>query len=399
MTAKPYLKKSVRLHREASALANRARIAQFDGDESEYLDLTQQAFRKEFESAKQLREDPSHHMFTILHRSAATLAYRCGEYEYAEDLVLYGLKRSTGSHLRDELYSLLDRVRLAQKYGMSADELEVEDLVMTLRGIEANRTLIEPSSLTRRINNFSTLIRNTIGSINNYSFRERGKVNRNYGVFATVPSLGSYKIGMTMTYLGTKRFPDISYFDGVRQKFLENLRLFNNGDLERLRNDFEDERYFLNMVGLAKELAPDGRLITSVGIEADIEGQRKRLLFDSTRDELNQLILPLDEQSVSDDYRITDETDTAVGVLHYADAVKNVIKLHPDSGKPWHIVVPEGLAEDVVKPYFGDRVRVVGRHMIRKKKARRLYLQDIRAAGETEDILPHLQATTNLLEA
>ena len=39
MTAKTYLKKSVKLHREASELANRARIAQFDGDEAEFLQL------------------------------------------------------------------------------------------------------------------------------------------------------------------------------------------------------------------------------------------------------------------------------------------------------------------------------------------------------------------------
>ncbi len=399
MTAQPCLKKSVRLHREASALANRARIAQFDGDEAEYLNLTHQAFRKESESAHLLREDPSHRMFAILHRSAATLAYRCGEYESAEDLVLHGLTQGTGSRLRNELYNLLDKVRLAQKYGTGADELEVEDLVMTLRGIEANRTLIEPTSLTRRINNFSTLVRNTIGSINQYSFRERGKVDRDYRVFATVPSLGSYRIGMTMTHLGPKRFTDLSYFDGVRHRFLENLRLLNSGDLEQLKNDIQDEGYFLNFVGLAKELAPDGKVITSVGIEAEIEGQRKSMLFDSTRDELTEMVLPLDEQPVSDEYRITDETDIVVGVLQCADATKDEVKLLTDNGKWWKIVVPEGLAEDVVKPYFGDRVRVQGRHIIKARKARRLYLRDIRSADESTNIVPQLQVPDRLLEA
>ncbi len=399
MTAQSYLKKSVRLHREASALANRARIAQFDGDEAEYLNLTHQAFHKESESAKLLREDPSHRMFAILHRSAATLAYRCGEYESAEDLILYGLQRGVAIRLREELYSLLDKVRLAQKYGMSVDELEVEDLVMTLRGVEANRTLIEPSSLTRRISNFTTLIRNTIGSVNQYSFRDRVKVDQYYRVFATVPSSGSYRIGMTMTRLGPQRFPDLSYFDGVRHRFLENLRLFNSGDLVRLKNGFQDERYFQNLVGLAKELAPDGEVITSVGIEADIEGQRKSILFDSTRDELNQMVLPIEDESVADEYRITDEEDTVVGVLQYADATKDEVKLLTDNGKWWQIVVPEGLAEDVVKPYFGDRVRVQGRHIIRARKARRLYLNDIRAAGEGKYIVPQLQAPQKLLEA
>lgn len=399
MTAQSYLKKSVRLHREASALANRARIAQFDGDEAEYLNLTEQAFRKESESAKLLREDPSHHMFAILHRSAATLAYRCGDYESAEDLVLCGLQRGVASRLREELYSLLDKVRLAQKYGMSVDELEVEDLVMTLRGIEANRTLIEPSSLTKRINNFTTLIRNTIGSVNRYSFRDRGKVDQYYRVLATVPSTGSYRIGMTMTHLGPQRLPDLSYFDGVRHRFLENLRLFNSGALVQLRNGFQDERYFQNLVGLAKELAPDGEVITSVGIEADIEGQRKSILFDSTRDELDQMVLPIEEESVADEYQITDEPDIVVGVLQYADATKDEVKLLTDNGKWWQIVVPEGLAEDVVKPYFGDRVRVQGRHIIRARKARRLYLDNIRAAGESKNIVPQLQAPDKLLEA
>ena len=111
------------------------------------------------------------------------------------------------------------------------------------------------------------------------------------------------------------------------------------------------------------------------------------------------MVLPLDEESVADEYRITDDRDTVVGVLQYADATKGQVKLLTDKGKWWQIVVPEGLAEDVVKPYFGDRVQVKGRHMIRKNKAKRLYLQDIRAAGESEKTFPQLQAANNLLEA
>ena len=399
MTAKPFLKKSVRLHREASELANRARIAQFDGDEIAHSKLTEQAFEKESESAKLLREDPSHHMFAILHRSAATLAYRCGEHESAEELILEGMRQTRNYGMREDLYNLLDRVRLAAKYGQYANQLEDEELVMTLQGIEANRGLIEPSLLSKRIIKFSTLVRNTIGSINSYTFRNRRKVDRDYRVLATIPSFGSYRIGMTVTHVDPNRFPGISYFDGVRLKVMENLRLLNGGEIARLQSDLNDDRYLQNLVGLAKELAPDGNTITAVGIEAIIEGQRKSILFDSTRDDLNEMVLPLDEESVADEYRITDDRDTVVGVLQYADATIGQVKLLTDKGKWWQIVVPEGLAEDVVKPYFGDRVQVKGRHMIRKNKAKRLYLQDIRAAGESEKTFPQLQAANNLLEA
>ena len=397
MVAKPYLKKSVRLHREASELANKARIAQFNGDKIAYLKLTKQAFEKESKSAKLLRQDPSHHMFTILHRSAATLAYRCGEYESAEELIFEGMRQTRNDGIREDLYNLLDRVRLAVKYGQYANQLEDEELVMTLQGIEANRGLIEPSLLSKRIIKFSTLVRNTIGSINSYAFRNRRKVDQEYRVLATVPSFGSYRIGMTITHLGPNRFPGISYFDGVRLKLLENLRLLNGGDIDRLKSEFSDEGYLQNLVGLTKELAPDGNAITAVGIEAKIEGQRKSIVFDSTRDELNEMALPLDEESISDEYSITDDRDTVVGVLQYADATKGQVKLRTDDGKWWQIVVPEGLAEDVVKPYFGDRVQVEGRHMIKTRRAKRLYLHDIRAAGVNNP--PHLQATVNFLES
>ena len=396
MTAKPFLRASVRLHREASDLANRARIAQFNGDEQAYMRLTKQAFQKESESAKLLREDPSHRMFAILHRSAATLAYRCGAFESAEELVFEGMKRSRNAQMRDELYGLLDKVRLAVKYGQDTYLVDDEELVMTLQGIEANRGLMDPETLSKRIRDFSTLVRNTIGSINSVAFRMRRKVDQKYRVFATVPQFGSYRIGMTITHLDSDRFPGISYFDGVRSSVIENLRLLNRGEIDTLQSNLHDAGYLQNLVGLAKELAPDGQSITAVGIEGTVEGQRKSILFDSTRDELNEVIPPLDEEPVSDAFTVTTDKDIVVGVLQTADATKDEVKLLDDESKWWQIVVPEGLAEDVVKPYFGDRVRVEGRHMIKTRRARRLYLDDIRAAQENAG--PPRQVPAKLLE-
>ncbi len=397
MTAKSYLKQSVKLHREASALANRARIAHFNGDEDAYLQFTRQAFRKESESAKLLREDPSHHMFAILHRSAATLAYRCREYGAAEDFILYGLRLTQNERLRTELYALFDRVRLAVRYGAGESEVDGEDLVMTMQGVEANNGLIEPSTLSRRITRFASLVRNTIARENRHSFRNRSKVDQEYRVLAKALAPGSYKIGMTMTYIGSKRFPSFTYFDGVRSKVLNNLRLVNGGDMEGLKDSIKDDKYLQNIVGLAKELAPDRQVINAVGVEARIEGQYKSVLLDCTRDDLNELVLPMEEELVANEYQIIDDRETVIGELQFADATQDVIKLLTDDGKWWHIVVPEGLADEVVKPYFGDRVRVDGRHMVKTRKARRLYLDDIRAADE--HTIPHLQVITQVAEA
>ena len=111
MNEKEKLKQSVILHREASDLAGKARSAQIYGDQDTYLRLTREAFANEAESAKLLRHDPSHHMYAILHRSAATLAYRCGEHQAAEQLIAQGLIGEPSDRLREELHDLLEKVR------------------------------------------------------------------------------------------------------------------------------------------------------------------------------------------------------------------------------------------------------------------------------------------------
>ena len=91
MNDKEKLRQSVRLHNEATELAVDAYFARRDGDEEAYLRFTKESFLKESESAFMLRYDTSHHMHNILHRSAAVLANRCGEYEAAEELMTHVL--------------------------------------------------------------------------------------------------------------------------------------------------------------------------------------------------------------------------------------------------------------------------------------------------------------------
>ena len=384
MTASESVERSVRLHRESTTLASKARLALITDDESSYLEYTRKAFEKESQSAELLRHEPSHHMHAILHRSAATLAYRCGENRAAETLIAQGLAGDPKDSLREQLYELQDRVRLKIKLNIRDLPLEDEELVMTLLGTGANKGLIEPRSLARRITNFETLIRNTLGSVNGHSFRNRRKVDTDFRVLATPPKSGSYRIGMTIVNVGPQRFPSLSYFDGVRSRLLKNLSLLNGGDLESLRKSLHDETYLHNLVGLAKELAPDGELISAVSIEGDIEGRRESISFDRSRDDLNEVELPSDAETVDTGFTLTQERESVVGVLDYASAkdAGGEVKLLANDNKRWTIVVSQAIAEDVVKPYFGDRVRVDGRHMIKKRKAKRLYLDDIRAVGE-----------------
>jgi len=55
---------------------------------------------------------------------------------------------------------------------------------------------------------------------------------------------------------------------------------------------------------------------------------------------------------------------------------KNIVKLIDDEDKSWNVIVPEGLMNDIVKPYWDEQVRISGFEV--KNKKRRILLDDIR---------------------
>lgn len=395
MTAKQYLKESVRLHREASKLANRARQAEFDGDEQAYQRLTIEAFEKEAASAELLRLDPSHHMHAILHRSAATLAYRSGKYREAETLAAYGLAANPTGNLRQELYFVLDRARLGSWIAYDSANYGADDLVVFLHGMSDGTGGVDYKLLPKIVETSALLLRNTIGFAHGYKFRDRAKVDEKIRISSNASANGVYRVGMKLARVAPRPLPGLDGFEHELSKLIDNIRLLAKDEIEQLRDRYKEERYFNNFVGLAKEVAPDGEQLTAVRWEANVEGQPQYAALDRARSELSQLSLSLQNDKPSSDYTLTDDWETVTGKLLYADATKDedLVRLIPDVGKPWTIVVPQGLRDDVVRPYFGDRVRVTGRHLKRKQKRRRLHLHDISASTEPSAV----QKATNTL--
>ena len=75
------LSESVRFHDLAMELADKAHFARRIGDTKAYLQFTHDSYGSEARAAELLRHDPSHHMYGILHRSAATLHTAVGNTE------------------------------------------------------------------------------------------------------------------------------------------------------------------------------------------------------------------------------------------------------------------------------------------------------------------------------
>ena len=124
------------LHRQAMEYTDESFIARGLNERDEYLRLTRLAFEKESAAADLLANEDVEPSRAILHRSAATLAYRCEKYEEAKRLIHRALAGSPPMDIEAELEELLGKVilALADIYGSPASVLILD---MTPHGVES----------------------------------------------------------------------------------------------------------------------------------------------------------------------------------------------------------------------------------------------------------------------
>jgi tetratricopeptide (TPR) repeat protein len=103
------------LHHEAMELVDEADDLRRKGDAEASVDRLRRAFDRERQaaemSAPDLALEPTR---SVLHRSAATLAWRCGEYREAERLITTALSGNPPPDIAEELRDLLMRVYFEQ---------------------------------------------------------------------------------------------------------------------------------------------------------------------------------------------------------------------------------------------------------------------------------------------
>ena len=292
MNNKEKLRQSVKLHRSASDIAGKALAAQIYGDQETYLRLTKEAFVKEARSAELMRHDPSHHMYAILHRSAATLAYRCGEYKAAEQLIVHGLIGEPNDRLREELYELLAKVRFRLSLNCNAPPLADDEIILTWQGAEADNGLLDDRALADLVKQFGRLVRNTAAMVLELGFHNRAKVEDSCRVFATLQTGGSFKINLKLLPFAPAHRPAFEMIEHVKASILRNLERLNNGYMTDLQSSFADSAYFHDFMQHAKELAPDEKRITALAIEAGLNGERQSVLLTRTRAEIENIYIP-----------------------------------------------------------------------------------------------------------
>ena len=370
------MKSARETHNQAMDLAERAFVARMRGDDAEAIDLFAQALQAEMEAIAALEgTGSSEPTFSVLHRSAATLALDCNDPRLAERLTATALAHSPPSEIAEELRDLFEQINFRRHLLLRNVTLGVDEMQLSLAGRGVGFGVVESDEFLERVSVASKAIYRIVERRSGRAFREAGRVKKSlmeeYGVFVSVPRAASFavtlKIGRPTEQLHLSGVLDTSQ---VIDEFMDFMELLNRSRMDELRERISDEAYYRNFVGLAKKMAPDGDRVRQVGLTSTRPtGER---YVEVTRPKPEFTVPP----STSDTARL--EHVTVTGSLRFADAThgeRATIKIVEEGGESHDVRVPEGMMNDIVKPMWDSTVTVSGR-----REGRYILLDDISEA-------------------
>jgi hypothetical protein len=360
------------LHPKAMDLADLAFRHQRKGEEVRAKQLFYEAFHLERKAAALLpAAESSEPSRSILYRSAASLAYNAGEYEAADRLVASGLAGYPPPEIQEELRVLYDDVNFMRHLSAKGVQLTREQWLMTLSGNATSHGGALVDHLIMRVEKLSTLFYRTVERLLKLPYRTNGGVSKElkevYGLYVNAFLPGSFAVSFQLG----RPDPQLVLLPGfepvkpveseaVIDEVLRCFEILERDETEVLRRRFDDEIYFENFVGLAKQIAPDGDAIKLVGFTTIRDGKEKPVALRRNRQQLRQAT-----RASSIDQTATEGIRTTYrGILKYAsspDTRKHgTVKLKDlDSANTYKIRVPIAIMKDVVQPFYEERVSVV----------------------------------------
>ena len=360
------------IHNKAMDLVELSLIERLRGNEESELQFVRQALTLELAAIEKL-EAPVEPTFSVLHRSAGTLALRCRDFRLAERLAAKALSEDPPNEIGEELRNVMEQANLARHLELKGVELARDEVQMSLSGRGIGYGMVSSDELTSRIDGASKLLGRIVEWRRELPFTERGPrkdVREEFPLLVSVPRAASYVVTLKLGGpSGQLHFPvDMQV---IVDEFMDLMEMVNGSDLQLMEERIPESPYLRNFVGLARKMAPDGERVRQVGFTVErIHGPRS-LSF--TRLAENISLPPAVQPSVENDR--PGRPVEMRGMLRYADATgdeTNKIKIVSDDGRASTVTVPLGMMNDIVRPMWDSLVVVKG---LRKRRA--IILQDI----------------------
>ena len=363
------------LHNKAMDLAELALVERLRGNADGEADFVRQALKLELAAIQELK-DPIEPTFSVLHRSAGTLALRCNEHRLAERLAAKALAQEPPNEIAEELRDLVEQVNFQRHLNLKGIELGRDEMQMSLSGNEVGYGIITSDDLISRIGAATRLIGRIVERQREESFNERGlrKTTREtFPVLVSVPRAASFAVTLRIGRpTGQLSLP--VEMEVIVDEFMDLMEIVNSSDIRALEERIPEPAYQRSFLGLAKKMAPDGDRVRQVGFTVERGSEERRVSV--TKPALEIPLLPVVETATEDER--PGKPVKIRGMLRFADATGDrtkEIKIVTDDGERRSVQIPEGMMNDIVRPMWDSRVVVTG---LRKGRGRgRLVLQDI----------------------
>lgn len=368
------MKDTNELHNASMDKAESALLARMKGEHETAEQLFKESLELELDAIKTLTSsEPIEPNYSILHRSAATLALDCNDPRLAEKLISKALANDPPQTIADELRDLLEQVHFRRHLQLRGITLAEDELQMSMAGKGIGFGVVHSNEFLQRVDDASKIIYRIVERRQNKPFREKGRLSKfirdDYELFLSVPRAASFAVTLKIGKPSNQQKLPIPEFDNTSEivdEFMNLMELIEKADFPGIESRIPDPAYRTNFIQLAKRLAPDGDNINLVGFTSIHKGREKFV----------QVTRPK-KKIVSPELKSTgqDEQVTVRGVLRFADATHKEsghIKLIDENNKSIPVKVPEGMMNDIVKPLWDTTVEIKG-----KREGRYIILKDI----------------------
>ena len=276
-------------HDEAMDLAFFARRARRRGDEDEAAPMFAEALKKELAALDELYKfgEAVEPAYSVLHRSAASLALTCGDSRLAEKLAAKALSEDPPPEIAQELRDVLERAAFQRHPAAKGVAPSIGEMRISLSGREVGFGVIPYGEIMERLACSTKLIHRTAERLNGLPFRERGGPPKDikdiFQSFLSIPEVGSFAVTIKFGRAnGGSDRPGGDIF-AVMDEFIETIRLLDERGTPGLHDRIPDPRYFDNFIKLAKRIAPDGDRVDQVGFEFISRGVQRSVEFCRSR--------------------------------------------------------------------------------------------------------------------
>ena len=360
-------------------LADSALSAQRHGREDEARRLFEDALEKEVAAIGELEQhgriEPN---YSVLHRSAATLALDCGRLREAEKLAAKALAGDPHAEIAEDLRDIIQQATFHRHLQLKGVELSSDEIQMSLAGEEVGLGIADQHEVLTRIRDSLRLMQRIADRRVGQAFKEdiRGTKDA-YRLYTSLPRAASYAVTLRLaTSSKQASMPGFDGADAVLDEFIELIRLLNTSRVDQIQEMIPDAVYFRNFMALGRRIAPDGERIKLVGFTTTRQGTQQSV-------ELTRRAIEIPRLSHETELKPTTRIGEIIGQLRYADATNaNRILLMDNGKKSPTITVPEGMMDDIVRPMWGSYVRITT-----IRTGRGLVLGDIALIEEPEQIL------------